>query len=151
MTQITEPHSLTSFGNGILLLKDEFGKDLRTTVITRDDDRPDDRKHPGRIVCATCGYKITERAFSVMVNGKHTHVFVNPAGYMFEIGCYSAADGCLRLGTPTFEFTWFPGFAWIYNLCGSCLAHLGWFFTSGSDSFHGLILRQVIEESPPSS
>src|ERR1051325_8947139 len=48
--------------------------------------------------CAVCGHRITERAYAMEMAGAHEHVFVNPAGLAFRIGCFRAAPGCAYIG-----------------------------------------------------
>lgn len=100
-----------------------------------------------RLLCGICGHYITSRDRAVEESGSHTHVFTNPAGVTFHIGCFSSAPGCHSAGDPTEEYTWFPGFAWSFALCGGCMAHLGWLYESGSRRFHGLILAGLVEEN----
>ncbi|HHN65752.1 MAG TPA: hypothetical protein ENK09_10365 [Nitrospirae bacterium] len=100
-----------------------------------------------RIICRHCGNHITSVEEIITVQGSHRHVFTNPAGLVFEIGCFSTADGCLVSGIPTREFTWFSGYSWNYAHCGNCLTHLGWFYQNRDSSFFGLILERLIETS----
>ncbi len=96
------------------------------------------------IRCAACKKRITTADRAIPVAGAHRHSFSNPAGFVFEIGCFSAADGCACHGRFTSEFTWFAGFAWRFALCGNCLTHLGWHYSSGSGSdFFGLIIDRL--------
>jgi hypothetical protein len=93
---------------------------------------------------------VTSRDDAVEVAGKHRHTFFNPAGILFEIGCFGAASGCANEGTPTTEFSWFPGYAWRYSFCLACGAHLGWQFVSGDGpTFWGLVLSRLIEGDVP--
>lgn len=99
--------------------------------------------------CARCGGRVTRSADRIRVGGRFDHVFNNPAGFVFEIGCFAAAEGCVTEGVPTLEFTWFSGHSWCFALCGACGAHLGWFFQStGGGGFYGLILSNLSEERP---
>lgn len=108
----------------------------------RERDRP---KKP--ILCRFCGHRITDTRYKIEVNGAHHHTFSNPDGIVFRIGCFALANGCMNRGTPTFEFTWFSGFAWRFSLCANCHAHLGWFYQGGNQSFFGLILAHIVERS----
>lgn len=98
--------------------------------------------------CAHCGRRIARNADRMSVNGRFAHVFNNPAGYVFEVGCFAMAEGCVNEGHPTMEFTWFAGFSWRLAVCGACRSHLGWFFQSMKGaSFYGLILANLSESS----
>lgn len=104
----------------------------------------DDEKRP--LFCKICGTLITYRSLAIAMNGGHVHVFSNPAGLTFEIGCFSRAPGCAITGAPTAEHTWFPGYAWSFALCGGCFNHLGWRYAAGSSGFFGLILAMLTEQ-----
>lgn len=108
-------------------------------------DDADDEGHV--ILCANCRSKITSAKQRIEIYGDHHHVFANPSGIVFDIGCFSLAPGCANHGIPTSEFTWFSGFAWRFSICGKCHLHLGWHYTGGSESFYGLILANLIEET----
>ncbi len=98
------------------------------------------------ISCKICRFEITSREHAVEIDGQNEHTFFNPAGILFEIGCFAAAPGCADAGKPTPEFSWFPGFAWHYSFCSACGAHLGWKFQSGEGSvFWGLVLNRLVE------
>jgi hypothetical protein len=115
-----------------------------------EDDR-DDRDDGGHLlVCAHCARFITTTAARIQVAGAHEHTFTNPAGLSFHIGCFWPVAGCAVAGEPSTFWTWFPGYSWQVEGCASCAHHLGWFFASGGDGFHGLILDRLVEvESSP--
>ena len=94
--------------------------------------------------CAACGFDITSEGDRIGINESHEHTFANPEGYVFRLGCFRNAPGCLQIGAPTQEHTWFPGYAWLYVLCGHCTSHLGWHYRSAkSGAFFGLILDNL--------
>lgn len=95
------------------------------------------------ILCKVCQHKITSFENKIEINGQHQHVFTNPSGFIYEIGCFSLANGCVNRGIPSLEYTWFSGYAWRFAFCSSCFMHLGWFYQSGNDSFYGLILENL--------
>ena len=97
------------------------------------------------ILCRQCRQVITRPADKISVNGAHQHVFANPHGMVYEIGCFRNVVGCAHAGAWSTEFTWFPGYAWRTLICSGCLSHLGWTFSSNSgDYFYGLILEHLI-------
>lgn len=99
------------------------------------------------IVCSGCGNLITYPEYKIAVNGKHQHVFFNPHGIVFEVGCFSHASGCVPVGSSTLEFTWFEGYAWKIVMCSSCFEHMGWQYLSESGGgFFGLILPHLEEK-----
>lgn len=97
------------------------------------------------IVCRACGSVVTSRSEKISVGGAHCHTFFNPAGIVFELGCFRKAPGCRVTGGATAEFTWFAGFVWRFVLCSHCRAHLGWFFEGRDSTFFGLILTSLQE------
>ena len=102
-----------------------------------------------RLRCVRCRAPITTVSERIDVNGRHIHVYDNPADITFEIGCFRKASGCIAAGRPTTEFTWFAGFAWQIALCRTCGGHLGWSFSSaGKPGFYGLIIDRLVEDSP---
>jgi hypothetical protein len=46
-----------------------------------------------RIVCRFCRNYITATRTKIEMRGRHTHVFANPAGVVFEVGCFSIDKG----------------------------------------------------------
>ncbi len=95
--------------------------------------------------CADCQYPITRKVDRIAVNEKHQHVFANPHGYIFQIGCFAQAPGCVAVGQESSQFSWFPGSTWRIALCGQCLTLLGWAFRSNESLFFGLILDKLTE------
>lgn len=104
-------------------------------------DRADEDKG---LRCVFCGAPITAERHRTEKGGSWSHTFTNPAGYIYRIGCYSSAPGCLNVGDYSGEFTWFRGYHWCYALCGNCTRHLGWHFSGqeGSD-FFGIVLEYL--------
>jgi len=97
------------------------------------------------LACASCANPITDKSAMIAVNGTRTHLFTNPDGYRFRIGCFAGAHGLDGDGEPTYEYTWFAGFTWQAQSCSRCHVHVGWFYQSQESSFYGLILSQLVE------
>jgi hypothetical protein len=115
---------------------------------TEEEEASDEDENGKPIRCKSCGHKVTETRHRFEMHGRHRHVFNNPTGFVFEIGCFSAAEGCLHSGQPTLEFTWFSGYTWRYAQCAGCRAHLGWQYQSSSGGgFYGLILAALVEKN----
>lgn len=95
------------------------------------------------LVCSECTASITSCRSAIDVQGSHEHTFRNPAGYSFHVLCFSAAPGCLVVGPPTQEATWFQGYAWSFALCAACQRHLGWSYSRGESRFFGLIATRL--------
>jgi hypothetical protein len=104
-------------------------------------------QEPRRVIsCANCGYRITHPEERIHVHGAHEHVFTNPGGYVYRIGCFGGAPGCAEAGPETEEFTWFRGYRWRYAGCAACHTHLGWAYRRGSSTaFYGLIRGRLVE------
>ncbi len=97
------------------------------------------------ILCRQCRQGVTDPEQGISVQGGHRHTFANPHGIVFEIGCFRAVRNCSAVGPATAEFTWFSGFHWRVLICGGCLTHLGWMFSSaGPDNFFGLIVDRLV-------
>ncbi len=102
-----------------------------------------ERKKGRTILCKQCMHRITSIDYIIAVNGSHQHFFTNPAGYPYEISCFSSAAGCKIDVMSTFEYTWFRGYCWSLAFCSQCSLHLGWFYQSHEDNFFGLILNRL--------
>ncbi len=99
------------------------------------------------LVCVDCGRRITTEQARIEMLGRHSHTFTNPHEITYRIGCFRDAAGCSHAGASTYEFTWFPGYAWRLALCTACGAHLGWLYRKSDGScFHGLILNRLRSE-----
>lgn len=99
----------------------------------------------GAVVCLACGHRLAGADAKISVAGTHTHTFMNPGGYVFEIGCYRDAPGAAGAGAPSAEWSWFPGHVWQIALCRGCRAHVGWSFTGEGGGFFGLVLDRIGE------
>lgn len=101
-----------------------------------------------RLLCAQCRSLIALEPRRVEMSGSHTHTFTNPAGIVFQIGCFADAPGTTSIGGENSAFSWFPGFVWRIALCAACGEHLGWRFRSESSATHffGLILDKLTEK-----
>lgn len=105
-----------------------------------------DEADRGGIFCRRCGWRITEESSRITVNGLHHHTFFNPAGLLFELGCFRYAPGCLVHGEASGDFSWFAGYLWRVALCGQCSAHLGWRFENQQSTFFSLIIPHLIAD-----
>ena len=99
------------------------------------------------LLCVFCGAGITSRRDGIEIHGGGVHTFLNPAGLIYTIGCFSRAEGCIVLGDPVHDFTWFRDYNWSVALCRECGRHLGWFYRGDGPSFFGLILDYLVEAS----
>lgn len=109
-------------------------------------DEPDVTESGGVLVCRACRSRITRRELGMEVNGSYRHVFFNPSGDVFELGCFASAKNTIPTGPKTDEFTWFPGFQWQVVSCTGCATQLGWRYTGKGGGFFGLILSTLMEE-----
>jgi hypothetical protein len=106
----------------------------------------DNGDHGAPLRCAACLNAITRPVLRISVHGAHRHEKTNPAGLIFDIGCFTAAPGCAETGQPTPEWSWFPGFEWRFAECARCGAHIGWSYRDrAGNRFFGLILARLRE------
>lgn len=100
------------------------------------------------ILCKNCNAVVTKPEFAVRSGQGFSQVFANPAGHVFEIGCFAKAWGCCQGSPPSSEFTWYPGYDWCIGICAACAFHLGWIFLpvrqGPGSKFYGLILDHLI-------
>lgn len=95
-------------------------------------------------VCKQCHQQITQPGFQLNIQGRHEHTFANPSGIVFDIKCFSNAQGFSFIGPPSEEFTWFSGHTWRIIICSSCLTHIGWYFVNSSGKgFFGFIADRI--------
>lgn len=103
------------------------------------------------LYCVSCLAPITSERLRLSVAGSHRHVFANPHGLVFELGCFSGAPGCAGISPITTDFSWFAGTAWQAAVCAACNLHLGWRYDrAGGDSFFGLLLDRLRRHAPDS-
>lgn len=112
--------------------------DIETVTVTDD-----------AIYCAACGHLLTRERWAISMDG-HERVFINPAGRVFRIRCFSEAPGSTDIGDPTTDHTWFPPYAWNFAICGGCNAHIGWHYVDGEQprAFYGL-MKTALTSAPP--
>jgi hypothetical protein len=108
--------------------------------------QPVEAETGGVLVCRACRSRITRRDLGMEINGRHRHVFFNPQGLVFELGCFASARNLMPAGPETDEFTWFPGYRWQVVLCTGCSTQLGWRYVGEQGGFFGLILKALLEE-----
>ena len=121
-------------------------KVARGRVAPENEPAPDEGGRGTVLVCRVCRSRITRRDLSMEVDGSHRHVFFNPHGEVFEVGCFASAKNMLPSGPKTDEFTWFPGYMWQAVACTGCISQLGWRYTGKGGGFFGLILAALAEE-----
>jgi hypothetical protein len=126
-----------------LLERDAPERSARTRTRGRD---PWGASRGPRLLCVRCGHPITAGGWARAVGEAHEHSFVNPHGYLYRIGCFEQAPGCVPEGDEHPEYSWFEGYTWQLAQCGGCRSHLGWAFRRAGDRFHGLILDRVVQE-----
>ena len=100
-----------------------------------------------KILCRQCMQVITSPAERMQVQSSHCHTFSNPAGLLFQIGCFRRVKGCVDASPPETQWSWFRGYAWQVVLCSACASHLGWRYTGPQDGFYGLILSRLMQAS----
>ncbi|CAH0549006.1 unnamed protein product [Brassicogethes aeneus] len=83
------------------------------------------------ICCKKCGETISNpsKVFSMSKDGIQSN-YVNPGGHVYETVTVSEAEHFSLIGSPSKQFSWFPGYAWTIMQCSHCCGHLGWKFSS---------------------
>ncbi|PID41245.1 MAG: hypothetical protein CR981_04020 [Proteobacteria bacterium] len=104
-----------------------------------------EQKRDEGLFCGYCATLITRQNQRFSQEGRHLHTFFNPAGIIYEIGCFHKAPGCLVQGPASSEFCWFKGYCWQLGVCITCLEHIGWYFSGENRSFFGLIVNRLKE------
>ncbi len=129
-----------------LFFRADEGKKAETKTRTKPSAKPEEEK----LFCKNCGHWITSGPWRISVHSSHQHIFFNPAGVIYKIGCFREAPGTQIIGVPSNEFTWFHGHVWQVALCQECRTHLGWLFTGEkiSNAFFGLILPKLTPKAP---
>lgn len=133
----------TSIPAGGLLCRDAQGRTGRDSESVEKDDS--EKEQQKGLLCRHCRLLITTSRERLDKEGRHLHTFFNPAGIVYEIGCFRRAPGCLPFGPSSGEFAWFSGYIWQVVYCRGCQQHLGWMF-SGEDQFFGLIVNKLAED-----
>jgi len=109
------------------------------------EDRDEEEGEEHRVLlCRMCSHAITSEKQRLEMNGSHRHTFFNPAGIVFELGCFGEANGVSIVGESSSEFSWFSGYVWRVAVCARCGTHLGWRF-AGARTFYGLILKNLAQ------
>ncbi len=97
--------------------------------------------------CIECGHLVSTSDRIIEIEGKHRHIFTNPAGITCDFLTFTSCPGASPLGAPTMEHTWFPGYRWRLALCSGCGAHLGWHYEAESDlrpvEFWGVLMTHL--------
>ena len=113
-----------------------------TALLATDETLSDKRA----VVCVQCRAYVTDPGAKQKIEGMHIHTGVNPAGITYTLSCYHYAPGCITVGAPTPDHSWFAGFCWCIALCGGCKSHIGWQFSGNSGGFFGLIVDRIAEQ-----
>jgi hypothetical protein len=138
------PVAVLSETGDVLLLRehdaDHGGGDV---VVAIDESDEQEQKGERALRCHQCNAPITTMKERTSRGGQHLHTVFNPAGIVYEIGCFNQAPGCVAPGAASGEFSWFAGYSWRVAFCALCLEHLGWYFSGGEAAFFGLIVNRL--------
>ena len=79
--------------------------------------------------CAACESVITNSKyiFSMSQEGPLAN-YINPHGAVYDTLTVTDVLSTRLFGTPTSEYSWFPGYKWTILRCAHCNQHLGWKF-----------------------
>ena len=127
-----------------LMLRDFDEKKISSIARRKPKSVPNYEEEKELLYCTYCLKLITSGDQRIEIGESHEHLFTNPAGITFSIGCFREAPGAVFQGTPSAEFTWFKGYQWRMAYCNKCFIHIGWQFLQGSQTyFAGLILTRL--------
>jgi hypothetical protein len=138
-------HAAPTFATPVLNLLKQAGEapgQGRTADAPEDREKREDARPA--LLCKACRTHITRPEHAMCVAGSHRHVFFNPYGHVFELGCFASASNILPAGARSGEFTWFAGYSWQAVACAGCGALLGWHYTGPGPDFFGLILAALV-------
>ena len=87
------------------------------------------------LVCSRCSTHLANQSdiFSMSEDGPQA-AFVNLGGHLHETLTLYQARNLKLVGTPSTEYSWFPGYAWTILECRTCHNHIGWKFTAAKNS-----------------
>ncbi|CAL8106858.1 unnamed protein product [Calicophoron daubneyi] len=87
-------------------------------------------------VCGMCDSQITSNRYIVCLAQEGSfQTYVNPAGILHDMVTVSQVvdSSVTSIGSPSSEYSWFPGYSWTITNCSRCSQHLGWLFTADKD------------------
>jgi len=142
---VVSTQEITGISDAVIILRGLSEAPGETRHMSAEDEKQHEDERERVLLCKTCSAEITKSKQRISRAGKHLHTFFNPAGIVYEIGCFKRAPGCLPHGQISSDFSWFGGYSWQIVFCGVCHDHLGWFYDSGEDSFFGLITNRLKE------
>lgn len=79
--------------------------------------------------CSNCNTPIF-RNEHIMRLPEQTMTHVNAHGFVHKITLLSEVMNYDRASLPSYDFTWFPDYAWIIIQCSNCNQHIGWEYIS---------------------
>lgn len=79
--------------------------------------------------CSRCSLPIFHNE-NIMRLPEQTMTHVNAHGFVHKITLLSEIQNHVRASPPSYQFTWFPDYAWIIIQCERCAQHLGWEYIS---------------------
>ncbi|CAI2350767.1 unnamed protein product [Caenorhabditis sp. 36 PRJEB53466] len=80
-------------------------------------------------VCSECESPVFRSEHILRITDP-TMNHVNAHGIVHRITLVSQLENFRVMTRPSFEFTWFPGYAWVILQCAYCGQHLGWEYQS---------------------
>ncbi|EFO93589.1 hypothetical protein CRE_07180 [Caenorhabditis remanei] len=85
--------------------------------------------------CARCNTRIF-RNQHIMRLSEQTMTHVNAHGFVHRITLLSEIKNYGRASLPSYEYTWFPDYAWMIIQCIRCHQHIGWEYISMTRAPH---------------
>ena len=128
-----------------LAFREKVAKPGAVSSILSQNDEEQEKQVQRVLRCKQCDAAIARAEDRISRAEKHLHTFFNPAGIVYEIGCFRQAPGCCVDERRSNEFSWFASYSWQISFCCSCSKHLGWFFSGSDDTFFGLVVERLTE------
>ncbi|MCP5463568.1 MAG: hypothetical protein H7A33_00925 [Deltaproteobacteria bacterium] len=121
--------------------------------IKRENDEQDqeEERRSAFYKCAACFNELSDETHLCSVGdaGSPFHSFLNPAGFHFDLITVNVCQGVMTIPEPSFEYSWFPGYAWSILGCAKCNEHVGWKFQCDEQEpqkFYALIKDKLVFE-----
>ncbi|KAM3185516.1 hypothetical protein ACTXT7_006198 [Hymenolepis weldensis] len=102
------------------------------------------------LACAQCRSAISSQSYVICLTDEGSvQAYVNPHGFIFDMLTLSTVRqrSIALVGSPTTEYSWFPGYAWTIAECVMCGVPLGWRFTATRDDLRPRLFWGIKREA----
>ncbi|VDO03218.1 unnamed protein product [Rodentolepis nana] len=102
------------------------------------------------LACSQCRTAISSQTNVICLTDEGSvQAYVNPHGIIFDMLTLSTVyqRSIVLVGSPTSEYSWFPGYAWTIAECATCGVPLGWRFTATRDNLQPRLFWGIKREA----